>query len=496
MVQLGVRRAVREAFVRICELVQLPIGLLTFMAMVKFIMFFIVWNFGSMACALAAQCLNKGLNDFLTHVRTHQSRDCYECKAVLDAWSMLPTTHQVCAVAIGAFAFRFRLVPWAWVVRAPTCYRCLTEKMDMIRDALDGRLLRMSSSNVARTWFHIHHSRFPDQHECSICCDTKSEIEVPALQGCQHRICRDCRQRSVMEMNEASFSCPCSTKESPCVVYSVNLLEEIFKGKKSRLPGIMAAKAGREAAVGIVEGETLRHCSTPGCNGTWKIQLAAGQQPHRQRHSCKTCKRDTCTSCGYPWYALDLVMDRSVPIAEQVLALPLVSSWTGIYVDTCSSNPIMYRDCFGRHDHMSCEQYATFLREDLPELLNEYARVTRDALDALWNDSMARALWLQTLSWNLLNRLCQNGMRHLALPDVRNWNHRAHGHPGLAIAEFVGELPTLGPENFGPNVKDCPGCAVRTFKDGGCNHMTCSLCHHEYCWMCLRVWRTCDCVQL
>jgi ariadne-1 len=40
------------------------------------------------------------------------------------------------------------------------------------------------------------------------------------------------------------------------------------------------------------------------------------------------------------------------------------------------------------------------------------------------------------------------------------------------------------------NTKDCPKCNRSIEKNGGCNHMTCSLCKHEFCWVCMDPWST------
>lgn len=38
------------------------------------------------------------------------------------------------------------------------------------------------------------------------------------------------------------------------------------------------------------------------------------------------------------------------------------------------------------------------------------------------------------------------------------------------------------------NTKDCPKCKRSIEKNGGCNHMTCPLCKHEFCWVCSDEW--------
>jgi len=40
------------------------------------------------------------------------------------------------------------------------------------------------------------------------------------------------------------------------------------------------------------------------------------------------------------------------------------------------------------------------------------------------------------------------------------------------------------------HTKDCPKCNICIEKNGGCNHMQCFNCKHDFCWMCLGNWRT------
>jgi hypothetical protein len=40
------------------------------------------------------------------------------------------------------------------------------------------------------------------------------------------------------------------------------------------------------------------------------------------------------------------------------------------------------------------------------------------------------------------------------------------------------------------NTKPCPSCNTRIEKDGGCNHMSCTKCNFQFCWICGHEWET------
>lgn len=40
------------------------------------------------------------------------------------------------------------------------------------------------------------------------------------------------------------------------------------------------------------------------------------------------------------------------------------------------------------------------------------------------------------------------------------------------------------------HTQDCPKCKVCIEKNGGCSHMTCNRCKHEFCWVCGNDWKT------
>jgi ariadne-1 len=60
--------------------------------------------------------------------------------------------------------------------------------------------------------------------------------------------------------------------------------------------------------------------------------------------------------------------------------------------------------------------------------------------------------------------------------------------------QWVHEAQCVQQESDDPNampagIKKCPNCGMLTEKNGGCDHMTCKRCRHEYWWTTLRPYR-------
>lgn len=70
----------------------------------------------------------------------------------------------------------------------------------------------------------------------------------------------------------------------------------------------------------------------------------------------------------------------------------------------------------------------------------------------------------------------------------RQWQEATTGsHAGKSCAEFssTAERDTA---NTWAGAKGCPGCGVRIIRSWGCNHMTCTQCGSEWCWICRSSW--------
>jgi hypothetical protein len=69
---------------------------------------------------------------------------------------------------------------------------------------------------------------------------------------------------------------------------------------------------------------------------------------------------------------------------------------------------------------------------------------------------------------------------------------RLPAHPSMTCSEFEKEYAPDHAANMkcmAENCKKCPKCKSQVERDGGCSHMTCSLCRFQFCYICLGKYR-------
>ena len=65
------------------------------------------------------------------------------------------------------------------------------------------------------------------------------------------------------------------------------------------------------------------------------------------------------------------------------------------------------------------------------------------------------------------------------------YNHEVIWHADQSCTEYdklkkKSDFATV--KYISKETKACPGCSIPIEKDGGCDHITCSKCKHEFCW--------------
>ncbi|TMW58070.1 hypothetical protein Poli38472_013544 [Pythium oligandrum] len=69
--------------------------------------------------------------------------------------------------------------------------------------------------------------------------------------------------------------------------------------------------------------------------------------------------------------------------------------------------------------------------------------------------------------------------------NCRGYAHRFWFCRGTEDKSYLDWEKSVGE---GRAVRACPQCQMRIWKSEGCNHMTCTHCRHEYCWVCETKW--------
>jgi len=150
------------------------------------------------------------------------------------------------------------------------------------------------------------------------------------------------------------------------------------------------------------------------------------------------------------------------------------------YTRFCVEEGKLPLTCFGCLEEVPLDT-AIALLHDHPELIDRLQRIT--LLRSLQRDPLVRFCPRPGCEYAVV---CPAEMQHCSNITCEVCDQefcfrcRDVAHPGRSCPALV--------FSDTDEVKACPRCGVSIFKehDGACNHMVCSVCKAEFCWLCLQ----------
>ncbi|CAL8102317.1 unnamed protein product [Orchesella dallaii] len=121
-------------------------------------------------------------------------------------------------------------------------------------------------------------------------------------------------------------------------------------------------------------------------------------------------------------------------------------------------------------------------------LINDY--VTKNNYLKYCPGERCKVIWKRILdgdTWNFQEVACDCGESYCF-----SCNHVWHFPLNCKLLELWRKKLSDESENSSwimANTKPCPKCGSNIQKNGGCNHMTCRKCSHQFCWLCLTDWK-------
>ncbi|KAL4871164.1 hypothetical protein BDV12DRAFT_38529 [Aspergillus spectabilis] len=291
----------------------------------------------------------------------------------------------------------------------------------------------------------------PARKECLACLEelpSSSFPKDPISPGCEHpagQICQPCLKRSLQTqldgLVDQGFTCPlCKRPMSERDVQRWAKPEVVRRYNSIRTRKSLAADPN------------FMWCSNPSCKGG-QIHTSGAQSPIM---TCMYCHARTCFTHQRPW-----------------------------------------------HEGMTCYEF------DHPEVILERERRKRDEeaatkrniqLQIEADEAVARELEAKDIRPSKADEKARRKAaakqqaerqtqvakeeRRRREEERRRDEDRQKDRLRRLEEERLGEAEVRGTS------KECPGrgCAYRIYRDGGCRHITCTRCGHEWCWDCLKSW--------
>ncbi|KAL5336369.1 hypothetical protein BJX70DRAFT_283228 [Aspergillus crustosus] len=311
---------------------------------------------------------------------------------------------------------------------------------DLARPDLTYTKTRMSSSSSSAY-----------RKECLACLEelpSSSFPKHPISPGCEHplgQICQPCLKRSLQaQLDDGAdrrFSCPlCRQPMSERDV------------KRWAKPEVVRRYNSIRTRKSLAADPNFIWCSNPNCKGG-QVHISGAQSPIM---TCIYCRSRTCFTHQRPWHEGMTCYDFDHP------------------------EVVIEQERRQRNEEAATRRKIQMQLEEDEAIAQELGAKDLRRSKA---DEKARK---KAVAREQAERRAQKAKeeRRRKEDEKRRDEDRQKNRLRRLEEERLGEAEVRGTS------KECPGsgCAYRIYRDGGCRHITCTRCGHEWCWECLKTW--------
>lgn len=296
---------------------------------------------------------------------------------------------------------------------------------------------------------------------CSICCCSPEPSEPMtffSLFGCKHKFCTECYSHYIQTKNEGSqvvIDCPFSDPKCTLKITTLELgILSDFMEKSIKQP---KEKLHQAKLISEDEIKQLYNLSSD------DEQLDSDGNVIDQFDDDKEEKDREVTSINdivYDFHKAMLKREREEMDSKRNRTI-LSKYWYNVSNQYCMTQVKRFKHC----PYPDCESVVEFLGFDSDNIASIEEQIS--------------LLLIPLVRCGRKHQFCFACMEvsHAPCPCkvVEKWKQKCEDD-----SETLNWIQS--------NTKDCPKCHAIIEKNGGCNHLTCTACNYQFCWLCLGDW--------
>lgn len=301
---------------------------------------------------------------------------------------------------------------------------------------------------------------------CSICCcgpEPGEAMHFFSLYGCKHEFCTECYTHYIKTKNETSqilIDCPFSDPKCQLKM-AINELKVIsdFLDKPDKLDPLNEFRTSLQfiSEDQIVEVYDLTSDNDDDEEDSDDDAFDSNGKLKRQKKEEETAATEEIIFDFHSTMQRKEIEEMDIKRNKTLLS----KYWYNVCNQYCDTQSKKYRHC----PHPDCDSVVECVGFDS----NTVASI----------EEQISLLFVPLVRCGRKHQFCFNCMEtsHAPCPCqvVAKWKQKCEDD-----SETLNWIQT--------NTKDCPKCKALIEKNGGCNHMTCTKCGYQFCWICMGDW--------